>query len=355
MRKLKVLLFSLVLALGFGVTVHAADKSDCSHKWSKWKTIVKSTCEATGIKQRTCSKCKFTEEADIKAKGHKYPKKWTKADKKASCVVKGNKYKKCKTCGYINVKGDDDGSDLKHKFSKWKLNKNRGKKPCTDVWEYTRKCSKCGYKDSTDNYLSTIRERKADLDTGEFARTNIEEALKDEKITDSMVKKICTDSHKYSSWALYKKRNCAKGKGAVYARKCKTCGSTQRTTDEEFANCKTVADYKAFKLTDTQAEQVLASGHTYKVWVKDAEATCTEDAKWHIICSYCGQPYGGFIKDEKTQRDIPKRYTTAQAKSLCDTLNIPVQDTLNDPKNSVLGHNWSEQGGKHCIRCGIRG
>ena len=73
MKKLKELLAICLISFGMLSMTSCDDKkSNCSHTYSAWVVSKVATCEETGEKTRTCTKCGNVQTQVIAAKGHNY-------------------------------------------------------------------------------------------------------------------------------------------------------------------------------------------------------------------------------------------------------------------------------------------
>ncbi len=84
----------------------------CSHSYGSWSTTKTATCNATGEKQRTCSKCGKVEKQTIAKTDHKYTTKIVAP----TCTAQGYTLHTCSTCStsykdtYTSAKGHSFGS-----------------------------------------------------------------------------------------------------------------------------------------------------------------------------------------------------------------------------------------------------
>ena len=110
----------------------------CKHKWGKWKVTEEATCTEKGERVRKCKTCGKKEKESIKKLAHTYGK-W-KITEEATCSEEGTRVRTCKVCGHKDVQSYLED----HEYGKWKVTKEP---TCTEKGERVRKCKVCGHKD----------------------------------------------------------------------------------------------------------------------------------------------------------------------------------------------------------------
>lgn len=72
MKTLKKLMVVCLTAMSFASLTSCGGDSSCSHTYGNWTVSKKATCEETGEKTRTCTKCGDVQKKEIPAMGHNY-------------------------------------------------------------------------------------------------------------------------------------------------------------------------------------------------------------------------------------------------------------------------------------------
>ena len=87
------------------------------HDMGQWKTTREPTCTEKGAKERTCSRCDYTETEEISAKGHNY----TAAVTEPTCEAGGYTTHACTNCGHSYVDSYTDPVDHVYEdgYCKW--------------------------------------------------------------------------------------------------------------------------------------------------------------------------------------------------------------------------------------------
>ncbi len=253
-----------------------------NHSFGGWKTTKSPTCTATGERQRSCSKCGYTQKetlAKVDHKwlnanctqpkrcsvcnatsgtklGHDYPSYWTiKTDSK--CVEKGVQIKVCRRCGdtlssSIAEKGHDMGA--------WYVVKNS---TCTEEGLERRDCQRdgCAY------YVT----RAIPVNPHTYGDEII--VKEPDCVTDGLKKRICINcgNEKFYNYG----EPLGHDMGEWYV-------ETPATDDNpgvERSDCSR-CDYHETRL-------IAEHNHEYGEWTVDTAPTCTTNGFRHRICSIC--------------------------------------------------------------------
>ena len=107
------------------------------HDWADWVEVEPPTCTDTGLRQRTCQRCKKTERQSIPALGHSFTREW-KTVIEPTCIDAGREMNTCVRCGYEWWR---DIPAAGHQWSDWAV-----KTPPTEgiTGTQTRLCAVCG-------------------------------------------------------------------------------------------------------------------------------------------------------------------------------------------------------------------
>lgn len=92
--------YSVIPEVSQGSVTVGETCSNAGHTFSDYKQTVSPTCEDTGIKSRTCTRCGHIENAEIPATGHSFEDKWT-IDKAATDTQAGIMSRHCKNCSAV--------------------------------------------------------------------------------------------------------------------------------------------------------------------------------------------------------------------------------------------------------------
>ncbi len=105
------------------------------HNWDSGKVTKSATCNATGTKTYTCTKCGATKEESIAKTSHTY----TTTKTAATCTKQGYTTYTCKTCGYSYKSNYTDAKGHNYEFTKYSVKATRNK---NGQKLYT--CTRCG-------------------------------------------------------------------------------------------------------------------------------------------------------------------------------------------------------------------
>lgn len=86
-----------------GIVTIGKTCSNSGHTFSEFKTTLKPTCVATGLKTRSCSVCGHTESKEVEKTGHAFSKDWT-VDVVATAEQTGIMSRHCENCSAVTDK-----------------------------------------------------------------------------------------------------------------------------------------------------------------------------------------------------------------------------------------------------------
>lgn len=124
----------------YDIVVNAV--TDCiEHTYGEWQTVRAATCVEKGLQRRTCSNCKYVDEAVIDFAPHQFTTEYT-IDQQADCVHTGSKSRHC------TVSGCDAVTDVTeipatgaHSYGEWTVTNAA---TCAAQGVKQRSCSVCG-------------------------------------------------------------------------------------------------------------------------------------------------------------------------------------------------------------------
>ena len=118
-------------------TIPNPEETVCTHSFGSWTVKVKATCEKTGTKTRSCSKCKHSETASIPKTDHTSV---TVQGKSATCTATGlTDGRKCSVCKTVLV-AQTTIPKKDHTFGSWTTTKEA---TCSIEGVKQRTCSVC--------------------------------------------------------------------------------------------------------------------------------------------------------------------------------------------------------------------
>ncbi len=89
-----------------------------SHQWGPWTITKEATCQETGIRVRTCQRCRETQRETVPKAAHAYGP-WT-LTKAATCVSAGEETRICTVCGLKHTRDVAQDPEA-HDFGEWQV------------------------------------------------------------------------------------------------------------------------------------------------------------------------------------------------------------------------------------------
>ncbi len=225
-----------------------------AHTYGEWETVTEPTCEAEGLKSRTCSVCSDKESEVLAKVAHTYGE-W-KTVTEATCAVEGKKEKVCSVCG---DKQTQTLPKLAHTYGEWTTVTEA---TCALEGKQERVCSTCNVAKETKT-LPKVEHTYGEWVT--ITAATCEADGKQEKVcsvcNDKQTQTLAKLGHKYGEWVTITAATCeADGK---QEKVCSVCN-------------------------DKQTQTLAKLGHKYGEWTVITQPTCTAEGKQERECSVCG-------------------------------------------------------------------
>ncbi len=303
------------------------------HKYT-YKTTKAATCTATGTRKYTCSRCSYSYNKTVAAKGH------TEGDA-ATCTT-------AQTCTVCNV---ELAAKLGHKYT-YKTTKAA---TCTATGTRKYTCSRCSY-----SYNKTVAAKghtEGDAATCTTAQTctvcNVELVAKlGHKYTYKTTKAAtctATGTRKYTCSRCsysYNKTVAAKGHTEGEAATCTTAQTctvcnvelaaklghkyTSKVTKEATCNETGTRKYTCSRCTYSYNKTIATIAHTY------TEATMIDDKTHSTACDVCGTTVSSQAHTLKTEYNNATCTTDAYNLTYCELCTYAEIET--DENNKATGH-----------------
>ena len=307
--------------------------SKLGHKYT-YKTTKAATCTASGTRKYTCSRCSYSYNKTVAAKGH------TEGDA-ATCTT-------AQTCTVCNV---ELAAKLGHKYT-YKTTKAA---TCTATGTRKYTCSRCSY-----SYNKTIAAKghtEGDAATCTTAQTctvcNVELVAKlGHKYTYKTTKAAtctATGTRKYTCSRCsysYNKTVAAKGHTEGDAATCTTAQTctvcnvelaaklghkyTSKVTKEATCNETGTRKYTCSRCTYSYNKTIATIAHTY------TEATMIDDKTHSTACDVCGTTVSSQAHTLKTEYNNATCTTDAYNLTYCELCTYAEIET--DENNKATGH-----------------
>lgn len=351
-----------------------------AHKWSNWVVDKEATCEADGVKHRTCNVCGTTEKTTIAKLGHLNQGKIKTVA--ATCGKEGYKVVICSRCGKEIGSRTVIPATGNHTWGAWVTDKAP---TCSADGEKHRTCSTCGtvgkdvIKSEGHNFKTVWK--TVDATCGKDGYKVLTCAYCGKEVNNRTVIPA-TGNHTWGSWITDKAATC-EADGSKH-RVCSVCKKTDTQKINKLGHnvsgqTKTVAatcskdGYKAVICNRCGKEMsrtvIPATGnHTWGSWVVDKAATCEEDGSRHHVCSVCKKSVSEKIN--KLGHNVQGQIKTVAATCVKNGYRAVVcsrcgKEMGNRTTLPARGHEWGawvtdkaatceEDGSKHrkCLVCG---
>ena len=270
------------------------------HEWKEWEIVKEATCTEDGVRIRTCSRCNDTDTESIPQLGHDFE---VKIVKEPTCTESGIQEKVCSRCGFAieNESISATGHDYEWIVEKEATFHDDGLKKGT--------CNKCG--DVITERIPKLSESHKHEFSGKEVITKpatcTSEGSKNIYCTEPECGEFITEvipmtEHALGEWTTVKDATCAEN--GLEEKNCTVCGKVIETritdkiphTYEEWEittepTC-TEAGVETSECTVCGEETVRGInplGHNYVEWEVTKEATCTENGEESSACVRCGE------------------------------------------------------------------
>ncbi|MBE6602676.1 MAG: leucine-rich repeat domain-containing protein [Ruminococcaceae bacterium] len=321
MKKLTVAFVLLCSLLCIALVGCSKKEKECDHTFGDWKVVTEAVeCKTPGLKQKTCTKCKYTVEEAVSE--HDFGD-WVQL-KRATCSEEGTQYHVCKTC---NKYVEESTDKLAHSFGEWVIDTPA---KCTEIGMRSHTCTLCDEVETEDipaghsySDWDVVREATC-TEAGLRVRTcsTCKEAIREAIAT-----------HHYGEVEVLKapvpcNGNAENARNGVGQKTCADCGHVQKVT--LYAH-----DYDAGRLTKS--------------------ANCLEDGSIVRFCTACKDrleeiiPAHGHDPDEPIVRQATcdQTGTVRQTCKVKDCRYKSVSTPLLSLTLPATGHSFDESG--HCI------
>ena len=283
---------------------------ECTHNW-EWQTVTESTCEESGLEEKTCLSCGKKETEVTDPKGHSY----TDTVVPPTCTEDGYTRHECDCCGhsYNDTFVKTDG----HEWNAWVTTVEP---TCTEKGSKKRICEKCAESETEEiaenghSYVDTVIPPTCEEKGYTTHTCSVCSDTYDDSYTDAL-------GHKWDLWVT---------DDFTHAKQCSVCSETDESAQHTY--------------TDSVCSECLhACGHSETEDKEAFDATCTSQGyTGNTYCTACGKLIG-------VGTTIPEKgHTWSDWQQTADTHHKYC--TVCDVTDSEGEHTYNESG--ICTVCG---